>query len=608
VETAAEERIGTELAGYGVERVLGRGGMSVVYLAHDPRLKRNVALKLLASDLAQDDGFRVRFLRESQLAASLDHPNVVPVYEAGEAEGLLYIAMRHVVGTDLRALLRAEGALAPERALALVGQVANALDAAHERGLVHRDVKPSNVLLTGRSGEEHCYLADFGLSTSASDRSAADPHKMVGTIDYIAPEQIRGLEVDGRADVYSLTCLLYECLVGDVPFRRPSEVAVIYAHLEEPAPKVSERAPTLPATLDPVFEQGTAKRPDERWQTCAGLVEAAHSALGGEAVSVRVRRRRRRRGVVAGLAGLAAAAAVVAALSLGGGDAALAQSDSLVRVDVPGAEPGAGLAVGAHPTAVTVCGGSVWVTTRAGVVFQVEPRTLTPHRVRVRGRPSDVTDLGDLAAVVSGPPERVTIVDSQFGLISGVVHIPDGGAAATAVAFGRDVWVANPSGHRLELLDPPYTAVAGSVRLPAAPRLVEAGERAVWAVGGRTLWRVDPGARRVVASIRLPFAPSAIAAGSGGVWLADSAGDQVVRLDPVKGHRVQAVEVGDAPVAIAVGAGAVWVANRADGTVTRIDPRRNAVAKTIRVGAEPVDLVAGLGAVWVVRRTETGNA
>src|ERR671930_314299 len=228
MSVVAEDRIGTELAGYRVERVLGRGGMSVVYLAHDPRLKRNVALKLLASDLAQDDGFRVRFLRESQLAASLDHPNVVPVYEAGEAEGLLYIAMRHVVGTDLKALLRTEGALEPELALRLVGQVANALDAAHERGLVHRDVKPSNVLLTGRPTEEHCYLADFGLSTSASDRSVADPQKIVGTIDYVAPEQIRGDDVDGRADVYALGCLLFETLTGSLPFQGASDVAVVF--------------------------------------------------------------------------------------------------------------------------------------------------------------------------------------------------------------------------------------------------------------------------------------------------------------------------------------------------------------------------------------------
>jgi Protein kinase domain len=603
VTVAAEERIGTEVAGYSIERILGRGGMSVVYLAHDPHLKRNMALKLLAPELAEDESFRVRFLRESQLAASLDHPNVVPVYEAGEVDGLLYIAMRYVVGTDLKALLRAEGALEPERALTLVGQVASALDAAHERGLVHRDVKPSNVLLTGAPDDEHCYLADFGLSTSASDRSVADPSKIVGTIDYVAPEQIRGLDVDGRADVYSLACLLYECVVGDVPFRRPSDVAVIYAHLEEAVPKASERAPTLPAALDAVLERGTAKRADERWQTCSELVDAAQSVLGDEAASVRVRRRRRRRGIAAAVTGLVAAAAAVAALSLGGGGPALAQSHSLVRLDVSGGEPEAGVAVGPQPTAVTVCGGSIWVTTRAGAVFQVEPRSLTTHRVPVGGTPSDVADVGDLAAVVSGPPERVTIVDAQFGQISGVVDVPGGGTPATAVAFGRDVWVANPRGSRLDFLDAPYTAVAGSVRLRGAPRLVAAGAGAVWAVAGRTLWRIDPGARRVVGSVRLEFTPQGIAAGRDGVWLTNAASDAVVRFEPGTG-RFRSVEVGDAPVAIAVGAETVWVANRADGIVSRIDPRRNAVAETIHVGGRPIDLVAGLGSVWVARETD----
>jgi Protein kinase domain len=603
VGVVAEDRIGTELAGYRIERVLGRGGMSVVYLAHDLRLKRNVALKLLTPELAEDEGFRVRFLRESQLAASLDHPNVVPVYEAGEVDGLLYIAMRYVLGTDLKALLRADGALDPERALMVAGQVASALDAAHERGLVHRDVKPSNVLLTGRHGEEHCYLADFGLSTSTSDRSVADARQIVGTIDYVAPEQIRGFEVDGRADVYSLACLLYECLVGEVPFRRASDVAVVYAHLEEPFPKASERAPTLPAAVDTVLERGTAKLRDERWQTCAALLEAARSALGDRLATVRVRRRSRRRGIAAALIGIAAAAAALAVLMLGGRGTALAQSDSLVQIDLRGGAPAEGVSVGALPTAVTVCGGSVWVTSRSGAVFQIDPKSLTRHKVRVRGTPSDVANVGDLAAVVSGPPEQVTMVDAQFGQISAVVKVPGARVPAAAVAFGRDVWVANPGGRMLDLLAPPYTAISASVRLRGAPRLVAAGEGAVWAAGGRTLWRVDARALRVVASTRLPFAPNAIAVGGGGVWLADRSGDAIVRIDPAGGRPPQRIKVGDAPTAIAVGADAVWVANMADGTVSRIDPRRNAVDKTIVVEAEPVDLVAGLRAVWVVRRT-----
>lgn len=201
---------------------------------------------------------------------------------------------------------------------------------------------------------------------------------------------------------------------------------------------------------------------------------------------------------------------------------------------------------------MTVCGVSVWVTTRSGTVFQIEPKSLTPHRVRVRGTPSDVANVGDLAAVVSGPPERVTIVDAQFGRISGVVQGPGANAPATAVAFGRDVWVANPSGRSLDLVAPPYTGVTKSVRLSGAPRLVAAGPGAVWAAGGRTLWRVGPRAVRPTARIRLPFAPSAIAADNASVWLTDPSGDAVGRIDPATGRLTQRIKVGGKPTAIAV--------------------------------------------------------
>ena len=209
---------GDVVAGYEVGALAGRGGMGEVYRAHDPRLERPVALKLLSERLSDDDGFRERMLKESRLAASLDHPNVVPIYEAGEAEGRLFIAMRYVDGTDLEALLRREGALAPERAVAIAAQVADALDAAHAKGLVHRDVKPSNVLLDQQGGREHAYLADFGLTQSIAEAGPADG-SLMGTLDYVAPEQIRGDQVDGRADVYALGCLLFETLTG--PCRSP---------------------------------------------------------------------------------------------------------------------------------------------------------------------------------------------------------------------------------------------------------------------------------------------------------------------------------------------------------------------------------------------------
>ena len=198
--------IGTELAGYRLEALIGHGGMGVVYRAHDLALDRDVALKLLAPHLADDVSFRERFLRESRLAASLEHPNVVPIHDAGEIDGQLYIAMRLVDGTDLKQLLR-EGPLDPARAIHIVEQIAGALDAAHARGLVHRDVKPSNVLL---DEHEHAYLADFGLSRYLGEAGAAlGAENSLGTIDYVAPEQIRGEEIDGRADVYALGCLLY---------------------------------------------------------------------------------------------------------------------------------------------------------------------------------------------------------------------------------------------------------------------------------------------------------------------------------------------------------------------------------------------------------------
>ena len=276
IATSEELRPGDRLAAYQIEAVVGRGGMGVVYRATDPRLGRRVALKLIAPGLAKDEGFRERFLRESQLAASLDHSNVVPVYEAGESGPHLYIAMRFVDGIDLKTLLTREGPLDPERAVALIGQIADALDAAHARGLVHRDVKPVNILVTDESGREHCYLSDFGLSrTSDHETGHAEPTHLSGTIAYTAPEQITREAVTGRADLYSLACVLYECVAGHPPFERRRPMAVLVAHVQEPPPPL----PHFPA-LDRVLMQALAKVPSERHPTCGDFVRAARSAFG----------------------------------------------------------------------------------------------------------------------------------------------------------------------------------------------------------------------------------------------------------------------------------------------------------------------------------------
>lgn len=271
---------GSTFGTYRIESQLGRGGMSVVYLAEDPRLARRVAIKVLAPELAEDESFRSRFIRESQLAAGLDHPNIVPVYEAGEIEDQLFIAMRYVRGTDLRTLVAREGSLSPERIVRLLRPIASALDAAHRAGLVHRDVKPANILVALDQEEEHPYLSDFGLTKHTSSKSGlTQTGTFMGTVDYVAPEQIQGGEVDGRTDEYSLACVLYQCLTGVVPFDKGTDVATLFGHLQDPAPRVSARRP-VPAALDEVIARGMAKDRADRHPTCAAMLDASARAIG----------------------------------------------------------------------------------------------------------------------------------------------------------------------------------------------------------------------------------------------------------------------------------------------------------------------------------------
>jgi len=277
-----DSRIGSLVAGYRIEALIGRGGMGIVYRARDTRLDRDVALKILPDELGSDPRFRERFLGESRLAASIEHPNIVPIHEAGAADGALFIAMRYVHGSDLSTLLAREGALEPARAVAIVSGIAGALDAAHARGLVHRDVKPGNILIarSQAGGASHAYLADFGISKRLTSVSNAPTAGVLGTIDYVAPEQIEGLDVDGRADLYSLGCVLYACLVREPPFVRDTPMSVAWAHTNEPPPSVSIRRPELPAAVDEVIARALAKNPADRYSSCAELADAAARALG----------------------------------------------------------------------------------------------------------------------------------------------------------------------------------------------------------------------------------------------------------------------------------------------------------------------------------------
>ena len=275
--TTTDSHLGRVVAGYRIQERIGRGGMGVVYRAEHLNLRRRAAIKIIAPDLAEASGFRERFNREARIAAALQHPNIVTVYDAGEQDGLLYLAMQYVEGSDLAAVLRSEGRLRPYRAIDVCRQIAAALDAAHAQGLIHRDVKPANVMIEGRIA----FLTDFGLTkriegTRTQLTKAGD---VVGTIHYVAPEQIEGGRVDARTDIYSLGCLLYHCLSGELPFARDTDVAVIYAHLSEDPPRLTSVRAELPGGLDAVIAKALEKAPDRRFQSCAALMSAARAVI-----------------------------------------------------------------------------------------------------------------------------------------------------------------------------------------------------------------------------------------------------------------------------------------------------------------------------------------
>jgi len=322
--------VGETFGGYEIESVLGHGGMGTVYLATHARLARKAALKVILPELAHDDAFRSRFLRESQLAASLEHPNVIPIYDAGEIDGTLYLAMRYVSGPSLQTLLRGRGTLSPEETLSVAEQIGGALDAAHAAGLVHRDVKPANILLD--EAGSHAYLCDFGLAKQASTGGMTVTGSFLGTVDYCPPEQIEGRPLDGRADLYSLAAVIFHCLAGQPPYPRQTDFAILEAHLRDPPPALSTVRPGVSPALDGVLATGMAKDPDVRYGSGGELALALGEALAGsdgaatraappiapavEPRTVALSPRRRRRGPVAAVAAALVLLAVGGAVAL----------------------------------------------------------------------------------------------------------------------------------------------------------------------------------------------------------------------------------------------------------------------------------------------------
>jgi serine/threonine-protein kinase len=639
VSLQADPRIGTELAGYRLERLLGRGGMSVVYLAEDLRLSRRVALKLLAPELAEDTGFRERFLRESRLAASLDHPNVIPIYEAGEAEGVLFIAMRYVDGTDLKALLAAEGTLEPARALGLLDQVAEALDVAHGQGLIHRDVKPGNVLIDARAGREHVYLSDFGLTKqTGSESGLTETGQFMGTADYVSPEQVARQPATAASDLYALGCVLYECLAGEPPFRAESLMGVLYGHVNEPVPSLHDRRPELPEAVDPVMERALAKDPGLRQPSCRELVDDARSALEVRAEPSAAAGLTRRRLLIAGgvvvLSAAAAASAVLLTRRDDGETAPLvAAPGSVVRIDPATNQPVAAVSLegwsGTGPIAVG--GGAVWVANLLdGTVSRIDPDAgVVTKTVSVRGSTAPLgIAVGDGTVWVAGSFEgtgTLTEIDAATGRVRRTYSFDRADPVGVALDAGA-VWVSanDLEGPALLRLDPATGAQVAEIPLPMQVGAVAAGEGSVWTAsapvsaggaepGSGAVWRIDPATNEIVATTDLTDVV-ALALGEGAVWIARGYSGAVgaVRLDPATNAVVATVEAGSVGTShtqiISVGAGAVWLAGQIQGTVLRIDPATNTAAATIDLREEaspgvatnvgPYAISAGEEGVW----------
>ena len=609
---------GSTFAGYRVEALVGRGGMGVVYRATDLSLERPVALKLIAPELAGDERFRSRFLREPRLAASLDHPNVIPIYEAGEHDGQLYLAMRFVEGSDLRTLLDGEGKLSPERTLEILAQVAGALDSAHRRALVHRDVKPGNVLLD-RDG--HVYLTDFGITQQLGGAST-DTGRMAGTLDYLAPEQIRGDPVDARTDGYALGCVLYECLAGRPPFHRETEAETMWAHMQEEPPTLRGLG-----RLDPVLRKALAKDREDRYASSAELIDAAAAALGlrapapGRRPLVSRALHRRARAILAGGGVLLAAAVALAILaSTGGDDPAEELGNGVAAIDTSG-EVSSFIQSEAAPGNVAVGDGAVWVLDNEGqTVSRIDPETKRFTKTfKTRGVPSELA-VGEGALWIgyaggdtdTNAMVRVSRLDPESGRITETVRLrgdegayfPVAGAPRIAVGAGA-VWAAAPDGNVVRI-DPDSGRLEATVDTSEGEDAwtVAAGKEGVWYIDGdAAVARIDPRTNRVTQ--RIPVGANSllgVAVGGGSVWAAANEEGVIWRIDPSRTFRgtpvTRTIDVGIGVTFVAFGEGSVWTGNYVDGTVARIDPATNMVEARTSVSA-PQALAAGAGSAWV---------
>jgi len=634
--------------------------MGVVYRATAEDLDRVVALKLVAPALSTDTGFRERFIRETRVAASLDHPNVIPVFAAGEEAGRLFFSMRYVEGDDLRTLIRRELRLAPERAASIVAQIGAALDAAHARGIVHRDVKPANVLL---AGHDHAYLTDFGLTKRVHSAAAETrPGGWVGTLGYVSPEQIRGERVDARADVYALGCILYHALTGATPYARESDEATLWAHLNDPPPPIGPRAPGAPAAFEEIIARALAKGPDDRFASAGDLGRAALAAAGrapapgservvavgaaapggddpetlasadagattptAPAAAAAAARRVVTPAAPTAVRGpgrpgrrrLAIAAGPALVLLLGAGGAAFLltrQTEENRDRRIIAATPVAGLLaatipVGSRPNALVVARGRLWVASQGETRLRlIDTATNEPVRSAPKvGVGAAALDAGFGSVWIAKGTTQTLL---QYGAktarrVGAPITLPPG--TAVAVSTGeRGVWVGSRSGREgfepqtVARVDYRTAMLARSALIqPDGVQDIAVGDGAVWVIG-----RQRPIVTRISvatgAEKRLVVGgnPQRLAIGQGAVWVSNNDGS-VSRID-LETRNIRRIPVGREPRGIAVGRGAVWVANSLDGTATRIDPKTGkVVAKPVEVGGNPSAVTVRGGTAWI---------
>jgi DNA-binding beta-propeller fold protein YncE len=616
----ASPPLGSEFAGHLLESVLGRGGMGIVYRARNVALDRVRALKVLAPSLSADERFRERFRRESRLAASIEHPNVIPVHQAGEEEGHLYLSMRLVEGRDLREVIIADGPLAPDAAAEIVASVAGGLDAAHHARLIHRDVKPANVLVGEGEDAGRVYLTDFGISRAVGGgETVTGTGELVGTADFVSPEQISGDPVDYRADIYALGGVLYFILTGRPPFARESELATLFAHANAPRPSVSEARPDLPPALDRVIATAMAIRPDDRYGSAGELAAALQTALGADAPPARPIESGpeadeaetrpltkppdgRRRWWIPAAVAAAVAGLVIFLLARDSGDAG----------DAPEVVASAPIDVAAGPTALAVGPSRAWVASTAG--DHVDGISLATNEIEFPIRvaaPKGAVVAHDSVWTVSKQTDRVLRLDPLEDVPPLQIDLPAGSDPVDVAADSRWVWVAEEGEQDVIRIDPEANAVdAERVRLGTPPRALAVGEGSVWVTNVRegSVSRIDPDdAVLANSAIDVGPLPNDIAVGEGAVWVTSFTNGTVSRIDPdTNSVSGEPIEVGARPRGVAAGLGYVWVVLGGDGTLVRIDPGTNEmVGDPIEIGPDPSDVAVGEDSVWVTSEAES---